>query len=192
MRYKAGDRVRVRKDLVVGNVYGEVLFDKKKCSWLGKIVEISEAYTGYYRARNCISFVWTDDMLEPITDLTTSEVVAFGQAMCDSEEWCSNNCPVMKIRSKYSHCSCKEVKLEHTDEYIEAVTKWVVGDAGKKKEISIEKCSYLVIMDTDRNIVYKELLKVGDDYGDVFKRYCEEHDGTYRALIECWLGVKED
>lgn len=30
MRYKAGDRVRVRKDLTVGNVYGGVLFDKKK------------------------------------------------------------------------------------------------------------------------------------------------------------------
>lgn len=191
MRYKAGDRVRVRKDLTVGNVYGGVLFDKKKCSWLGKIVEISEAYTGYYRARNCISFVWTDDMLEPITDLTTSEVVAFGQVMCDSGEWCSN-CPVMEIRSKYSYCSCKKVKIEHTDEFIDTVTKWVVGDASKKKEISIEKCSYMVIMDTDRNIVYKELLKVGDDYGDVFKRYCEEHDGTYRALIECWLSVKED
>lgn len=49
MRYKAGDRVRVRKDLTVGNLYGGVLFNKKKCSWLGKIVEISEAYTGYYR-----------------------------------------------------------------------------------------------------------------------------------------------
>lgn len=191
MRYKAGDRVRVRKDLTVGNVYGGVLFDKKKCPWLGKIVEISEAYTGYYRARNCISFVWTDDMLEPITDLTTSEVVAFGQVMCDSAEWCSNNCPVMKIRSKYSHCSCEEVKLEHTDEYVEAVTKWVVGDAGKK-EISIEQWSYLVIMDTDRNIVYEEQLKVGDDYRAVFKRYCEEHDATYYAIIECRLGVKEE
>lgn len=88
--------------------------------------------------------------------------------------------------------SCPDGRKEYADEYVEAVTKWVTGDAAKKKEISIEKCSYMVIMDTDRNIVYKELLKVGDDYGDVFKRYCEEHDGTYRALIECWLSVKED
>ena len=191
MRYKVGDRVRVRKDLVVGNVYGGILFDKKMCSWLGKIVEISKVYTCYYRTCNCTSFVLTDDMLEPITDLTTSEVIAFGQVMCDLGEWCSN-CPVMEIRSKYSYCRCNEVKIEYADEYVEAVTKWVTGDAAKKKEISIEKCSYMVIMDTDRNIVYKELLKVGDDYGDVFKRYCEEHDGTYRALIECWLSVKED
>lgn len=192
MRYKAGDRVRVRKDLVVGNVYGEVLFDKKKCSWLGKIVEISEAYTGYYRARNCISFVWTDDMLEPITDLTTSEVVAFGQAMCDSEEWCSNNCPVMKIRSKYSHCSCKEVKLEHTDEYIEAVTKWVVGDAGKKKEIETGCYPYAIIKDRDGHIVYEERIRHSDSFSKVLKRYCEEHEGTYYAVRELRAIVKED
>lgn len=192
MRYKAGDRVRVRKDLVVGNLYGGVLFDKKKCSWLGKIVEISEAYISYYRARNCISFVWTDDMLEPITDLTTSEVVAFGQVMCDSAEWCSNNCPVMKIRSKYSHCSCKEVKLEHTDEYVEAVTKWVAGDTGKKKEIETERCAYTIIKDQDGHIVYEERIKNGDSSTDILKRYCKEHEGTYYAVREYRVVVKED
>ena len=192
MRYKAGDRVRVRKDLTVGNVYGGVLFDKKKCPWLGKIVEISEAYTGYYRARNCISFVWTDDMLKPITDLTTSEVVAFGQVMCDSAEWCSNNCPVMKIRSKYSHCSCEEVKLEHTDEYVEAVTKWVVGDAGKKKEIETERCTYAIIKDHDEHIVCEERIKNGDSSTDILKRYCKEHEGTYYAVREYRVVVKED
>lgn len=192
MRYKAGDRVRVRKILVVGNVYGGVLFDKKKCSWLGKIVEIYEAYTGYYRARNCISFVWTDDMLEPITDLTTSEVVAFGQVMCDSAEWCSNNCPVMKIRSRYSHCSCKEVKLEHTDEYVEAVTKWVAGDTGKKKEIETERCAYAIIKDHDGHIVCEERIKNGDSSTDILKRYCKEHEGTYYAVREYRVVVKED
>lgn len=190
MRYKAGDRVRVRKNLVVGNVYGGVLFDKKMCSWLGKIVEISEVYTCYYHICDGALFVWTDDMLEPITDLTTSEVVAFGQVMCDSAHGCSA-CPFQEVISKYNGCGCRYVKHDHSDEYIDTVTKWVVGDAGKK-EISIEKCSYLVIMDTDRNIVYEEQLKVGNDYGAVFKRYCEEHDGIYYAIIECRLGVKED
>ena len=86
---------------------------------------------------------------------------------------------------------CQEVKRKYADEYVEAVTKWVIGDTGKK-EISIEQCSYLVIMDTDRNIVYEEQLKVGDDYRAMFKRYCEEHDGTYYAIIECRLSVKEE
>lgn len=192
MKYKVGDRVRVRKDLVVGNAYGGVLFYKKMCSWLGKIVEISEVYTCYYRICDGSLFVWTDDMLEPITDLTTSEVVAFGQVMCDSAEWCSNNCPVMKIRSKYSHCGCRKVKLEHTDEYVEAVTKWVAGDTGKKKEIETERCAYAIIKDHDGHIVCEERIKHGDSLSKMLKRYCEEHEGTYYAVKELRAVVKED
>lgn len=191
MRYKVGDRVRVRKDLVVGNVYGGVLFDKKMCSWLGQIVEISEVYTCYYHICDGTLFVWTDDMLEPITDLTTSEVVAFGQAMCNLGEWCSK-CPVMEIRSKYNHCSCFDVKLEHTDEYVEAVTKWVIGDAGKKKEIETECYAYAIIKDHDGHIVCDERIKHGDSISKVLKRYCKEHEGTYYAVKELRAVVKED
>lgn len=192
MRYKVGDRVRVRKDLVVGDIYGDGIFTWRMYTLLGKIVKISEVYTSFYRIDDpdyelCS---WTDDMFEPITKLTATEVVMFAQEMCDSATRCTG-CPVQEIRSKHSCDLCQEVKRKYADEYVEAVTKWVIGDTGKK-EISIEQCSYLVIMDTDRNIVYEEQLKVGDDYRAVFKRYCEEHDGTYYAIIECRLGVKED
>lgn len=189
MRYKVGDRVRVRKDLVVGNVYGGILFDKKMCSWLGKIVEISKVYTCYYRTCNCTSFVLTDDMIEPITDLTTSEAVAVSEYICATHSTCIS-CPAHKLMERYNS-SCFDIKLEHTDEYVEAITKWVAGDAGKK-ETSIEQYSYLLIIDADQNLVYEEKLKVGDDYTAVFKRYCEEHDGTYYAVKELRAVVKED
>lgn len=189
MRYKAGDRVRVRKDLVVGNVYGGVLFDKKMCSYLGKIVEISKVYTCYYRICDNTPFVWTDDLLEPITDLTTSEAVAVSEYICATHSTCIS-CPAHKLMERYNS-SCFDIKLEHTDEYVEAITKWVAGDAGKK-ETSIEQCSYLLIIDADQNLVYEEKLKVGDDYTAVFKRYCEEHEGTYYAVRELRAVVKED
>lgn len=147
-------------------------------------------YASYYRIRDCVLFAWTDDLLEPITDLTTSEVVAFGQVMCDLGEWCSN-CPVMKIRSKYSCCSCPEVKLEHTDEYIEAVTKWVAGNAGKK-EIETECYPYAIIKDRDGHIVYEERIRHSDSLSNILKRYCEEHEGTYYAVKELRAIVKED
>lgn len=192
MRYKVGDRLRVRKDLAVGDIYGDGIFTWRMYTLLGKIVKISEVYISFYRIDDpdyelCS---WTDDMFEPITKLTATEVVMFAQEMCDSATRCTG-CPVQEIQSKHSCDLCQEVKRKYADEYVEAVTKWVIGDTGKK-EISIEQCSYLVIMDTDRNIVYEEQLKVGDDYRAVFKRYCEEHDGTYYAIIECRLGVKED
>lgn len=190
MRYKAGDRVRVRKDLVVGDVYGGILFDKKMCSWLGKIVEISKVYTGYYRICDGALFAWADNMLEPITDLTTSEVIAFGQVMCNTERLCSN-CPVMKIRFKYGYCSCEEVKIEHPDEYVEAVTEWVVEDTGKK-EIETECCAYAIIKDHDGHIVCEERIKHGDSLSNVLKRYCKEHEGAYYAVKELRVVVKED
>lgn len=192
MKYKIGDRVRVRKDLADGDIYGGRIFTGHMYTLLGKIVRISEVYADFYSIDDpdyefCC---WTDDMFEPITKLTATEVVMFAQEMCDSVTGCLS-CPVHEIKSNHSCDLCQEVKRKYADEYVEAVTKWVAGDAGKK-EISIEKCSYLVIMDTDRNIVYEEQLKVGDDYEAVFKRYCEEHNGTYDAIIECRLGVKEE
>ena len=191
MRYKAGDRVRVRKDLIMGAAYNGSYYTRQMYALLGKIVKISEVHTNFYSIddpdyEQCS---WTDDMFEPITKLTATEVVMFAQEMCDSLPGCLS-CPVHEIKSNHSCDLCQEVKRKYADEYVEAVTKWVAGDAAKK-EISIEQCSYLVIMDTDRNIVYEEQLKVGDDYGAVFKRYCEKHDGTYYAIIERRVGVKE-
>lgn len=192
MRYKVGDRVRVRKDLIMGAAYNGSYFTRQMYALLGKIVRISEVHTDFY----CIAdqyyayCSWTDAMFEPITDLTAAEVVAFGMEMCDSVKQC-DDCPLQEVQLKYDCAICQDVRRKYADEYVEAVTKWVAGDAGKK-EISIEQCSYVVIMDTDRNIVYEEQIKVGDDYGAVFKRYCEEHDGTYYAIIERRLGVKEE
>lgn len=192
MRYKVGDRVRVKKDLIMGAAYNGSYFTRQMYALLGTIVRISEVYTDFYRIADqyYAHCSWTDDMFEPITKLTATEVVMFAQEMCDSATRCTG-CPVQEIQSKHSCDLCQEVKRKYADEYVEAVTKWVIGDTGKK-EISIEQCSYLVIMDTDRNIVYEEQLKVGDDYRAVFKRYCEEHDSTYYAIIECRLGVKEE
>lgn len=189
MRYKVGDRVRVRKDLIIGAAYNGNHFTRQMYELLGKIVRISEVYTDFY----CIDDLdyeycsWTDAMFEPITELTAAEVVMFGIEMCDSVKRCVD-CPLQEVRLKHDCDLCQDVRRKFADEYVDTVTKWV---AGKKKEISIEQCSYVVIMDTDRNIVYEEQLKVGDDYGAVFKRYCEEHDGTYYAIIERKVGVKK-
>lgn len=190
MRYKVGDRVRVRKDLTVGNVYGAVLFDKKMCSWLGKIVEISEVYTCYYRICDGTLFVWTDDMLEPITDLTTSEAVAASEYICATHSTCIS-CPVHKLMERYN-CSCFDVKCKYADEYVEAVTKWVTGDADKKKEIETECCTYAIIKDRDGHIVCEERIRDGDSFSNVLKRYCKEHEGTYYAVKELRAVVKED
>lgn len=190
MKYKVGDRVRVRKDLEVDKLYGDLYFRVNMSFLCGKIVTISEVRAGYYHIDGYYAFVLTDSMLEPITELTASEVIVFTDYMCAMHDNCVP-CPVYKIMKKYN-CSCLDVKLEHTDEFIDTVTKWVAGNTDeKKKEIRIECGGYAVIMDANRNVVYEERLKPGNTCSDVLKRYCEAHDGTYYAVREHRAVVKE-
>lgn len=71
MRFKVGDKVRVRKDLEVGKRY--YMDDKKEyiCfafgmkEFLGKIVTIRSIFYEKYKIKES-EYVWTDEMFEPV------------------------------------------------------------------------------------------------------------------------------
>lgn len=68
MKYKVGDKVRVRKDLIVGKKYGAQDFAYGMLELRGKIVTIKCATDGFYRVEeddNKCPYSWTDEMLEP-------------------------------------------------------------------------------------------------------------------------------
>ena len=66
MKFKVGDKVRVKKDLEVGKNYGHynVVEDMEK--YKGKEFIINEVSRSYYRFKNENWYCWTDEMLEPI------------------------------------------------------------------------------------------------------------------------------
>ena len=68
MKYKVGDKVRVRKDLEVGKNYGHynVVEDMEK--YKGKEFIINEVSRSYYRLKNENWYCWTDEMLELIEE----------------------------------------------------------------------------------------------------------------------------
>ena len=65
MKYKIGDKVRVRKDLVVDNYYGGVCYVEYMDGFKGKECVITDMDGIAYQIGD---FWWTDEMLEPINE----------------------------------------------------------------------------------------------------------------------------
>lgn len=65
MKYKIGDKVRVRKDLVVDNYYGGVCYVEYMDEFKGKECVITDMDGIAYQIGD---FWWTDEMLEPIDE----------------------------------------------------------------------------------------------------------------------------
>ena len=72
MKYKVGDKVRVRKDLVLDNVYGGVCYVDAMDELKDKECVITNMDDTSYRINNS-EFWWTDEMLEPVNERTLLE-----------------------------------------------------------------------------------------------------------------------
>lgn len=68
MKFKVGELVRVRKDLVVGRTYGTDTFVKEMKNLKGKIYLIKQVNydTLRYTLKDCGWWNWTDEMLEKV------------------------------------------------------------------------------------------------------------------------------
>ena len=63
MKYKVGDKVRVRKDLIPGNKYGNVLYVSSMDKFKDEECTITNMDDIAYQINNC-GYWWTDEMLE--------------------------------------------------------------------------------------------------------------------------------
>lgn len=69
MKYKVGDKVRVRTDLVDGEVYGGVDYIDYMDKWKGKVVTISFADNDCYGiAEDTELWTWSAEMFEDVSD----------------------------------------------------------------------------------------------------------------------------
>lgn len=67
MKYKVGDKVRVRKDLRVGSAYDHWLVVSAMMKYRGMTVTIAAVGFNYYHIEeDGAGWSWTDEMLEPI------------------------------------------------------------------------------------------------------------------------------
>ena len=72
MKYEVGDKVRVRKDLVLGNRYGGNIYASNMDKFKNKECVITSVTNKTYHI-NGSDYWWTNEMLEPVDERTLLE-----------------------------------------------------------------------------------------------------------------------
>lgn len=186
MKYKVGDKVRVRRGLKASLHYGGVLVNFEMAK--KEIVTIASVGALYYKIKED-SFCWTDEMFEGLVEeeLTAEEVIKLHGEMCNKKA-----CSDCKLSSKNNGMgiNCGELEKKHPDKVVEALKQYK-----KDNEIETEYIWCVQIVDVDTHILkHEEPLKgVPEDetIAEVLKKWCSEHEGKYYAISDRRCVVKE-
>lgn len=186
MKYKVGDKARVRSDLNVNLDCSPTVVEEMLCK-AGDIVTISAVNDNDYRIDG-FRYYWTDEMFEGLVEgeLTAEEAIKVLTDMC--ARGCKN-CELGKLvkESRYSFCSA--YRREHPDKVIEILKQWKKDH--EKKEVEVTQKIYCLVMDEERKVVHEEEIGNSDSCMDVLKNYCENHDGKFFSLMEFRYEVKQ-
>lgn len=189
MKYKVGDKVRVRRDLEIGAPYGDWLFSSGMNDYKGKVVTISGTYPNKYRVREDKErWAWTDEMLEGLAEdeLTAEEAIRLRAKMC-ANTYC-NECRSGK-RNNGEGIDCCEFSQKYPGRVIEILKQW--KKEHEKKEVEVTQKIYCLVVDEERKVVHEEEIGNSDSCMDVLKNYCENHDGKFFSLMEFRYEVKQ-
>ena len=131
MKYKVGDKVRVRKDLELDKKYGDVLYSLDMDEFKNKECVITKVGFIAYKINNSVHW-WSEEMLEPVDDLLEYALKKLGMtkeklknemdrdkedeekakemvrlnhemtAYCDAFKWKCQGCKVKEFKDKYN------------------------------------------------------------------------------------------
>ena len=122
MKYKVGDKVRIREDLVMGENYGGSVVVDDMTDMGGSVVTIERVgYFGYYIEEDTDEYCWTDEMFEPVEEMEMSveEAIKAFTEICGS--YMCAKCPIGNIDKDLN---CKEIKMYNTENVVEVLKRW--------------------------------------------------------------------
>lgn len=198
MKYKVGDKVRIREDLVTGGNYGGCVAVDDMTDMCGSVVTIERVgeVHGYYIKEDPDEYCWTDEMFEPVEEeLTAEEAIKIQAEMC-SGIMCKD-CAIEKLRYD-SHCNCVEYRSKNPDKAIEILKQWKKDH--EKKEVETEFVNIVRVIEDlgySKRCVYEEdVTGVKDEtfkmtMKRILEEYCKEHDGKFFTVYEEICRVKE-
>ena len=85
MKYKVGDKVRVKKDLEPGNFYGRAYYSSDMNKFKAMECVVTNIYDGTYNINNS-EYGFTDEMLEPVDDLLEYALEKLGMTKEELED----------------------------------------------------------------------------------------------------------
>lgn len=189
MKYKVGDKVKVRSDLKTSVLYGSLYAIAEMIK--KKIVTITYVYDGCYKVVED-DYAWTDEMLEGLVEeeLTAEEAIRIQAEMCSVP---CRKCPISKERGAYE---CRTFRAEHPDKVLEILKQR--KKEHEKKPIETERAIMVRVLvgnDCNGKCVHEEEVPSGESLDQaqarVLKEYCENHEGKYISTICGICRVKE-
>lgn len=188
MKYKVGDKVKVRSDLKCEEYYGGVPFTSEMNRFKGMEFTIARVNNGGDYKVLETPYTFANEMLEPVEEMSAEEALKTYTEFC-SEHSC-NDCPIQNLDTTYY---CPDIRKEYPEDVVKILKQWKADH--EKKPIETENVVYIVVMDEKRNVVYEEKtnkeIAAATQKDEVLKKYCEEHDGKYYAIAERRCVVKE-
>lgn len=193
MKYKVGDKVKVRENLpLYMKAHCVSTFSPETLKYNGMIVTVSEVKKDQYKIEEDKGFYdWYEDMLEPVEEMSAEEAIRLYAKMCKD-----SNCDVCPVYEKSGKCGCEEFAINHPEKVIESLKQWKADH--EKKPIETKWVWYVKIIEADTHLLkHEELLKT--DFSipmdrkkeEILKKYCAEHDGKYYVTDERRCVVKE-
>lgn len=190
MRYKVGDKVRVRSDLENAVMYGVLCATYEMLK--EKIVTIKSVHDGYYKVVED-DYKWTEEMFEGLAEeLTAEETIRLKCEMCESIS-CSE-CKFSRLNNG-EDIFCNKFLKKYPEQFVEILKQWKKDHEKKEVETEFTWCVLIIEADT-HNLKHEE--EVGTDFksmdakkAEILKKYCSEHDGKYYAISERRCVVKE-
>ena len=189
MKYKVGDKVRVRKDLNIDKRYGFLYVTDEMIK--EKTVTIAYVYDGYYGIKEDV-FMWTDEMFEGLVEdeLTAEEAIKIQAEMC---RMLCENCPIRKEKGTYD---CITFRVKHPDEVLKILKQQ--KKEYEKKKIKTEIVDLIKVMKEvcdDETCIYDYEIdtneeNVDEKMNELVKQYYEENGGKIYAKFERLCRVK--
>lgn len=191
MKYKVGDKVKVRSDLKCEEYYGGVPFTSGMNRFKGMEFTITRVNNGGYYEVLETPYNFTDEMLEPVEEMSAEEAISLQSKICRE-----NNCITCPIQKIPDCGDCEEYMIEHPEEVVKALKQWKADH--EKKPIETEFIWYLLVVEEKTHIVkYEKPLKIererttDEQKEELLREWCSEHDGKYYVTTERRCVVKE-